>query len=121
MSTIDILPTFAKLAQAKLPTDRILDGKDIWPTLLESAKTPHKAFFYKNRAIRLGDWKLHLKGEQPKELYNLKQDVSEKKNVLKQYPEIAERLTKVFKTHLKEISENKRPAAYVKKASALKK
>jgi arylsulfatase A-like enzyme len=32
-ATIDLLPTFAKLAGAELPKDRTLDGKDIWPLM----------------------------------------------------------------------------------------
>lgn len=46
MTTMDLLPTFAKLAGAKIPTDRVIDGKDIWPTLIGEARSPHDAFFY---------------------------------------------------------------------------
>jgi arylsulfatase A len=46
-STMDILPTIAKLAGAKLPAHRI-DGKDIWPLMtgVPGAKSPHEAFLY---------------------------------------------------------------------------
>ena len=42
-ATIDILPTFAKLAGSQPPPDRIIDGRDIWPLLSgqPGAKTPH--------------------------------------------------------------------------------
>ena len=40
MTTMDLLPTFAKLAGAEIPTARIIDGKDIWPTLAGEAGTP---------------------------------------------------------------------------------
>ena len=33
MTAMDLLPTFAKLAGAELPADRVIDGKDIWPVL----------------------------------------------------------------------------------------
>ena len=46
MSAMDLLPTFAKLAGAKIPTDRIIDGKDISAVLRGEAKTPHERFFY---------------------------------------------------------------------------
>jgi len=64
-STMDILPTLAKLAGAELPTRRI-DGKDIWPLMSgwAGAKSPHEAFFYYQgwvlEAVRSSKWKLHL-------------------------------------------------------------
>ncbi len=64
--TMDVLPTMARLAGAALPSDRILDGKDIWPlmTAQPGAQTPHDAYYcYWGRelqAVRSGRWKLHL-------------------------------------------------------------
>jgi arylsulfatase A len=64
--TIDLLPTLARLADAAVPTDRIIDGRDIWPLLSNpaSATAPHDAlyFYWGNElhAIRSGRWKLHL-------------------------------------------------------------
>ena len=64
--TIDLLPTLAKLAGAPVSTERIIDGRDIWP-LLENragATTPHDAFYFywgsELHAVRSGNWKLHL-------------------------------------------------------------
>lgn len=118
MSTIDILPTFAKLAGAKIPNDRVLDGKDIWPTLQQSAKSTHETFFYKmgkKQAIRYGNWKLHIVNNQPTELYNLKQDDSETKNLLNQFPELVHQMSELFKQHHREVTQNTRPAAYTQK------
>ncbi len=64
--TIDLFPTFARLAGAELPKDRIIDGQDIWPVMSSApgAKSPHEAlFFYWGRhlqAVRSGIWKLHF-------------------------------------------------------------
>src|SRR5262249_38123952 len=64
-STIDVLPTVAKLAGADLPPLPI-DGKDISPLMFGAAgaKTPHEAYYYYwNRhlqAVRSGKWKLHF-------------------------------------------------------------
>ena len=61
----DILPTFAKLAEAELPKRKI-DGKNIYHLMSgkNGAKSPHKAYyFYKGnalRAVRSGEWKLHI-------------------------------------------------------------
>lgn len=125
MTAMDLLPTFAKLAGAKVPDDRVIDGKDIWPVLSEHAETPHEAFFYHAgdnlQAIRSGDWKLHRKGKKLTALYNLKNDVAEKKNLLKKHPEIVKRLNGYMKAFEKEIAENNRPAAFVENPVPLSK
>ena len=63
MTTMDLLPTFAKLAGAEIPADRVIDGKDISAVLRGEAKSPHEAFFYHRvealQAVRSGKWKLH--------------------------------------------------------------
>lgn len=118
MTTMDLLPTFAKLAGAPIPSDRIIDGKDIWPVLSGDAETPHEAFFYHKgnqlAAVRSGDWKLHIDARgKPSELFNLASDVGEKSNVLKANPEIAKRLTTMLSAFAKDIANNNRPAAFV--------
>ncbi len=118
-STMDILPTFAKLAGAELPSRRI-DGKDIWPLMSgkRGAKSPHEALFYYRgfalEAVRSGKWKLHLphsyrtlggrkggtggkpvKYEQAKiglALFDLEKDIGEQHDVSSQYPDVVERL-----------------------------
>ena len=113
-TTMDILPTFAKLAGATVKTDRIIDGKDMLP-LLEGkpgAKSSYDAFYYyfgdKLQAVRSGPWKLKLKtqlGQEdvytpyemgaapiPEALYNLDVDPGEQRSVLKNHPDIVERL-----------------------------
>ncbi|QDT96086.1 sulfatase family protein [Gimesia aquarii] len=63
--SIDIFPTILKQANIKLPTDRIIDGKDLFPVLTEKADSPHTALYsMKGNAlftIRSGPWKLHVK------------------------------------------------------------
>ncbi len=93
-TTMDLLPTFAKLAGAKVPDDRVIDGKDITPLLLAepNAKSPHKAFFYyyhdELKAVRSGEWKLHTDGQ----LYNLDKDIGEQTDVAAQNPDVVNRL-----------------------------
>jgi arylsulfatase A len=113
LGTIDILPTFAKLAEAALPPQTI-DGRDAWPLISgqPGAKSPQEKylFFYENnelQAVTSGRWKLQLPhtyrtlGDQPKavggtpakyrqvkielpELYDLETDAGETKNVAEQ-------------------------------------
>jgi len=112
-STIDLLPTFAQLAGAKLPADRAIDGKDIWPLMsgTPGAKSPHKAFFYyrgsKLEAVRSGKWKLR-RGKKT-ELYDLQADISEANNVAAEHPGIVKRLTYIMKEFDRELKANVRP------------
>ena len=120
--TIDVLPTFAKLAGGEAPTGRTIDGRDIWPLLSASpgAKSPHDVYYYYwdkgLDAVRSGAWKLHfphayrsLTGTPGKDgqpagytqartelaLYNMTNDVGERNNVAEQHPEIVARLQKL--------------------------
>ncbi|MGB7326769.1 MAG: sulfatase [Rubripirellula sp.] len=117
MTTMDLLPTFAKLAGANVPNDRIIDGKDIWPVLTGEAKTPHEAFFYHRgnqlAAVRSGKWKLHVNSVgKPTELYNLTIDIGERANVLKANPQVALRLKTDLDAFAADIAQNSRPAAF---------
>ena len=46
LSAMDIFPTFAKLSGATLPADLVIDGKDMLPTIVDGAESPHEYFFY---------------------------------------------------------------------------
>ncbi len=118
--TIDLLPTVATLAGADLPSAPI-DGRDIGPILLgrRGARSPHEAlFFYYHQgelqALRSGRWKLHLphaaavlegapggcdgrpvpyrRAEVGLELYDLRRDRGESRNVAGRHPEVMQRL-----------------------------
>jgi arylsulfatase A len=119
LMTIDILPTIAGLMGGKLP-DHPIDGRDIWPLMSgqPEAKNPHEAlFFYWGRhlqAMRSGKWKLHFphayrtmagkpggKGGKPNPysqartelaLFDLEKDISQKRNVADQHPDVVKRL-----------------------------
>lgn len=101
---IDLLPTFARLAGAEVPEDRVIDGKDIWPLLSAqaNAKSPHEAIYYYTgtalRAVRSGPWKLHLSAPAARKpldkplLFNLEADIAEKTNLADEHPDVVERL-----------------------------
>ena len=125
MTAMDLLPTFAKLAGAEVPKDRVIDGKDVWPVLAGKAKTPHKSFFYHGgnnlKAVRSGDWKLHVNGKKPVALFNLATDIGEKKNVLAENREVAQQLLGEIAKFQRDIAENSRPAAFVENPKPLEK
>ena len=112
-STIDLLPTFARLAGAELPADRVIDGKDIWPLMsgTPGAKSPHEAFFYYRgnnlEAVRSGKWKLR-RTKKP-ELYDLDADISEKNNLAAKHPGIVKRLSDMMDKFDRELKANTRP------------
>ena len=110
-STIDVLPTLAKLAGAAPPRDRIIDGRDIWPLMsgAAGAASPHEAFYFYQmdqlQAVRSGKWKLFVpmeakkrnwgkpEGKTPVMLFDLEADVAESKDVSAGHPEVVKRLT----------------------------
>lgn len=133
LTTMDLLPTFAKLANAEIPNDRIIDGKNIWAVLSgkqEGNKAIHEQFYYYKgnqlEAVRSGNWKYRKQGEK-KILYNLKTDMGEVVNLASKYPEIVEKLDQYFKDFEKELgvgvelSNQCRPAGFVENPKALKK
>jgi arylsulfatase A-like enzyme len=125
MTAMDLLPTFAKLAGAKIPADRVIDGKDIWPTLTRKAATPHEAFFYHrgNRleAVRFGKWKLQASGGKPTQLYDLEIDIGERNNLIGTESGVEQRLTELMEKFARDIADNCRPAAFVDNPKPLSK
>jgi arylsulfatase A len=118
--TVDLLPTIAAMIGAELPKHKI-DGQNILSLMTEgeNAKSPHETMpcYYANdelQAIRDPQWKLILphkyrtlggklggKGGIPApyesvavgvELYNMKNDRSETKNVAQDHPDVVARL-----------------------------
>ncbi len=115
MSEIDVLPTLVGLAGGHVPTDRKIDGVDVWPLLAGQTRvSPHEALYYFNgnrlEAVRSGSWKLAIAPQgtgMPKgaaqpvkhtgpRLYNLDRDIGERNNVAAQHPEVVERLLKLI-------------------------
>lgn len=115
-STLDLLPTFCDLVGAKLPKNRILDGKSLKNTLLLGENSPREEmFFYKGEqlfAIRKGSYKAHfktrekfygadntLKIHEVPLLYNLDVDPSEKHEISMANPQIVADILKLAEEH----------------------
>ncbi len=112
MSEMDVLPTLVALAGGSVPTDRVIDGKDIWALLSgKSKESPHEALFYFNgnrlEAVRSGPWKMAIapQGEgtgkkdnpvaaslEAPRLYNLDADIGETTDVAAQHADVVKRL-----------------------------
>ena len=139
-STLDILPTLAAIAGGKTPTDRIIDGKNIWPILSGKSKAhPREAYYYYQmdqlQAVRSGDWKLFVamdskkrnwgkpEGKKELKLFNLAKDIAESKNVAAANPKVVKQLLTYAETARKDLGDTGRPgkgqrkAGWVEKAS----
>lgn len=117
-TTTDVLPTFASLAGCEIPSDRIIDGKDISCLLLglADAKSPHETLYYEDGGVRQGEWKLvhyRVKADRYSELYDLESDLGETTDLADQYPEKVAAMLELLEEHRDEIRENVRPAGFV--------
>ncbi len=115
----DFMPTAAELAGTKPPA--AIDGISVVPTLVGQkaagrAQEQHEYHYWElprmdadNRwryrkeipsgALRMGDWKaVRPKPDGPVELYNLKEDIGETKNVAAGNPEVLARIDEYLRT-----------------------
>jgi arylsulfatase A-like enzyme len=145
ITTMDLLPTFAYLAGAKLPAVPI-DGHDVRPLLFgeADANSPwdEKGLMYYRleqlQAVRAGPWKLYLPLEakvinnQGKTapakvaLFNVRDDVSEASEVSTRHPEVVQRLMGLADAARVELGDvgrsgrGQRPAGFVSEPKALR-
>ena len=116
-ATIDLLPTFANLAGAKIPDDRIIDGKNIWPIISgqKGARSPHDIYYYykgnRLESARQGKWKVRRSGKksQSVELYDLDNDIAESKNLSQKNPELIQTILKKMDKFDKDLKLSQRP------------
>ncbi len=98
--SLDLFTMAVEVAEAKLPRNRTIDGKNPIPTLTERAPSPHDYLFWQYRgmsAVRGERFKLMKPSEdEPFRLYDLAYDVSESEDVSDEYPEVANRLEREF-------------------------
>jgi len=97
----DFLPTAAEIAGAKCPGG--LDGVSVLPAILGRPWKGHEYLYWEfyeggfKQALRLGDWKAVRKGLQGKtELYSLRDDLRETKDVADQNPDVVKRAEEVM-------------------------
>lgn len=102
---VDLLPTLAEIAGAKIPTtftDRKptpLAGVSLLPILAGeklTSRPPIHLLFEKDRALRDGDWKLVSFRSGPWELYNITKDRTELNNLAATEPDRVAAMSKTW-------------------------
>jgi arylsulfatase A-like enzyme len=141
LHAVDWFPTLLKLAGASPEQKLPVDGKDLWPTLTQRAKSPHEALLLQGTrpgvaAVRKGDWKLLVNASEKDaeegadnealagnvELYNLKDDISERTNLAASQPAKVKELRAALAALLKDAvpSGAEKPASAAPAAPAAK-
>ncbi len=103
IANFDFYSTIASLVADEIPAH--CDGEDLLPFLQRKAKgDAHEYLYWLNNqpddavrrhliAVRWGDWRLYRKyNKDPWQLFNLRQDPREEKNVISNHPDIAKRM-----------------------------
>ena len=104
VSSVDYYPTILELAGVEMPREHVVDGVSIVPLLMQKDKLDREAIYwhyphFSNQggmpggAVRAGDYKLiEFYEDGALELYNLKDDISETRNLAAEMPEKAKEL-----------------------------
>ncbi len=119
VASMDLFTTFAQLAGAEIPTDRVIDGKDILSLMKgeSGSSSCHEAIFgFKPKgglmSVRFQNWKLVLPGKHwtgnfsTPQLYDLTDDLGETTNVADQYPLVVEKMMKIAQQANADIKDN---------------
>jgi uncharacterized sulfatase len=108
LCALDVNRSLYAITRAPLPPDTKLDGEDLSATLVGRAKeSREKPIFWRrppdrpgnkqqdnpDLAVRDGKWKYYVNFDgSDRQLYNLREDLSETQNVVQRYPEVSKRL-----------------------------
>jgi len=110
----DLFSTVLSLAGVDLPSDRIIDGKNIMPVLKGSKESPHDTLYFYWRenlwAVRHKKWKYHRHHqvedintypwptitEKGPYMYNLQTDPHESYSMIEKHPRVAKKLSNMM-------------------------
>jgi arylsulfatase A-like enzyme len=115
---MDIFTTSLAFASVPLPSDRIIDGKDLTPVLTGTGSSPWQVMFHyrgeKLMAVRKGPWKMHVMTQagygqprpdlhDPPLLYHMEHDPGEQFDMAARNPQVVEDLKRELKKFLAEV------------------
>jgi arylsulfatase A-like enzyme len=98
----DVMATLADVAGVKPPDDT--NGVSFLPTLTGGVQKEHASLYWeynRQQAVRIGDWKGYRRNakkfpDEPIRLYNLAEDIGEKRDVVKDHPEVEKRIVEIM-------------------------
>lgn len=106
ISSVDFYPTLLEIAALQPKNVQALDGQSFLDVLTQNTEEEERAIFWHYPvyhhdvpagAVRKGDWKLiEFFTDNHVELYNLKEDIGESKNLVEAMPEKAAELQKLL-------------------------
>ena len=103
---MEIFPSLAQVTGARLPEDVVLDGYNWWPTLCGETESPRSEMFWKRKDLlgaRVGSWKWGDMGGKGGGLFNLEEDIGERKDLSDEYPEVLARVKGRFDQWMEEM------------------
>ncbi len=122
----DLFSTVLSLAGVDLPSDRIIDGKNIMPVLKGSKESPHDTLYFYWRenlwAVRHKKWKYHRHHqvedintypwptitEKGPYMYNLQTDPHESYSMIETHPRVAKKLSNMMQEMDRAVEKNTR-------------
>jgi len=94
---MDLFPTFANMAGARLPAERVIDGMDMMSILKGAHPDMQRDLHWQSGedwVVRRGPWKLTGERHKPLSLVNLDKDIGETNNLLERDPARVDELMK---------------------------
>lgn len=127
--SLDVFATAVALSGAKVPESHKSEGVNLIPFLSgENKGAPHERLFWRHSnggwAVREADWKLVNVPNSPLQLFNLRDDIGESKDLAAEQASTVERLKSAFEAwnqhNIAPIFQNPQPANNAKKKAAKK-
>ena len=106
-STLEMFPTFLKIAGAKPPKDVILDGFNMLPVLTGERISQRQELFWllrENKAARVGNWKW-VESQSGGGLFNLSNDIGEQHDLSDEKPKVLKEIKAKWTAWKKEMDE----------------
>ena len=100
ISALDLYPTFANLADAKIPITKALDGKDMWDSFMmnKEVRVDDNIFTMRHRngfsdvGVRNGKWKAVKAYQQEWKLFDIENDLDESNDISSSHSDVLKKL-----------------------------